>query len=160
MTILLAKIIRSTPKLISFQTHQRDFSLWTKVKGHYPQVIPQPQNNRDYSDMQVNHRLYCVAVIPHSLEDSVYTCSVVLSWFISFRLGLASFDLIFVIRERSMRGQSNFVATTSDFRSWRSIHTMLRNCLKSFRQSGNKSDLNSGAASFQCIIEHKRSYSG
>ena len=38
--------------------------------------------------MQVNHRLYCVAAIPHSLEHSVYTCSVVLSWFISFRLGM------------------------------------------------------------------------
>ena len=44
-----------------------------------PQVIPQLQNNRDYSDMQVNHRLYCVAVVPNSLEHSVYTCSVVLS---------------------------------------------------------------------------------
>ena len=51
-------------------------------------MIPQLQNNRDCGDMQVNHRLYCVAVISHSLEHSVYTCSVVLSLFILFRLGM------------------------------------------------------------------------
>ena len=61
-------------------------------------MIPQLQNNRDCGDMQVNHRLYCVAVISHSLEHSVYTCSVVLSWFISFRLGMRGLVQVWYIK--------------------------------------------------------------